>query len=390
MSRRQSFFRTFFMHEASGAILLMVASAGAMLCANLPGDAGAGYNRLIHAVTGPPLNPALGPMTVHLWINDGLMALFFLLVGLEIKREWLAGALSNWSQRRLPMIAALAGMICPALLYLAVAGGDPALVSGWAIPAATDIAFAIGVLSLLGDRVPGSLKLLLTAIAIVDDMGAVAIIALAYTQDLAIVWLLAAVAILAAMMVFNRLGVRVLAPYLLGFALLWYAMLMSGIHATVAGVLAATAIPIGKGDGVDSPLRRLEHALHPWTAYCIIPLFGFANAGLHIDAAMLASLLSPLPIGIALGLFVGKQIGIFGGIWAAARISLVQCPAEASWAQVHGMAVLCGIGFTMSIFIGGLAFADSPMLVEQAKGGVLLGTLISALTGYVLLRRSAS
>lgn len=390
MDRRpRSALRDFVSSEAGGALLLMAAAALALLLANLPGGAHV-YHALIHAVVGPELSPALGPMTVHLWINDGLMALFFLLVGLEIKREMVDGGLSTWERRRLPFVAAAAGMVVPAIVYLAVVAGRPELASGWAVPAATDIAFAIGVLALLGPRAPASLKLLLTAIAIVDDLGAVAIIALAYNHGIHLGALAVAGGVLLAMAGLNRSGVKALPPYLLGFVALWYFTLLSGVHATVAGVLAAMTVPVrrtpGAPDAADSPLHRLEHAVHPWSAYLIVPLFGFANAGLTIDRAALSALLSPLPIAVAAGLFIGKQIGIFGGIWTAHWLGVAKRPGGVSWLQLYGMALLCGIGFTMSLFLGALAFPASPALVEQAKIGILAGSLLSAMAGYLLLR----
>lgn len=390
MDRRpRSALRDFVSSEAGGALLLMAAAALALLLANLPGGAHV-YHALIHAVVGPELSPALGPMTVHLWINDGLMALFFLLVGLEIKREMVDGGLSTWERRRLPFVAAAAGMVVPAIVYLAVVAGRPELASGWAVPAATDIAFAIGVLALLGPRAPASLKLLLTAIAIVDDLGAVAIIALAYNHGIHLGALAVAGGVLLAMAGLNRSGVKALPPYLLGFVALWYFTLLSGVHATVAGVLAAMTVPVrrtpGAPDAADSPLHRLEHAVHPWSAYLIVPLFGFANAGLTIDRAALSALLSPLPVAVAAGLFIGKQIGIFGGIWTAHRLGVAKRPGGVSWLQLYGMALLCGIGFTMSLFLGALAFPASPALVEQAKLGILAGSLLSAMAGYLLLR----
>lgn len=391
--RNPSTLRTFLTGEAGGGFLLMAAAALAMLLANLPGDASHLYHDLVHAVTGPTLTRGLGPMTVHLWINDGLMAIFFLVVGLEIKREFLDGGLSTWERRRLPILAAGAGMVVPAIVYLTLTSGHPGLGNGWAIPAATDIAFAIGVLALLGDRAPASLKLFLTTVAIVDDMGAVAIIALFYAQGLDLAPLGGAMAVLAVMVGLNRAGVKALAPYMIGFGLLWYLMLLSGVHATVAGVLAAMTIPIrctpGAPDAVDSPLHRLEHKLHPWSAFLIVPLFGFANAGLTLNGAVFASLLAPLPLGVALGLFVGKQAGVFGSVWIAARLGFAQPPAGAGWAQIYGMAMLCGIGFTMSLFIGGLAFPGNAMLAEEAKGGILMGSLASALAGYAILRWAA-
>jgi Na+:H+ antiporter, NhaA family len=379
--------RAFLASEAAGGILLMAAAALAMLVANsfLAVD----YFHFVHAVTGPELTPKLGPMTVHLWINDGLMAVFFLLVGLEIKREFVDGHLSTWADRRLPVIAAAAGMIVPAAIYLMVAGGDPALVRGWAIPAATDIAFAIGVLAILGSRAPASLKLFLTTVAIVDDMGAVAIIALFYTAELNITALVAAALIWLAMMALNRFKVNALWPYLILAALLWYATLLSGVHATIAGVMAAFAIPfrrtVGAPDAEDSALHRLEHALARPVAFLVVPLFGFANAGVSLEGVSLAALVAPLPLGIALGLFLGKQLGIFGSVWAAVKLGVAVRPKDASWAQVYGVSLLCGIGFTMSLFIGGLAFTDVAQ-GDAVKIGVLMGSLLSAIAGYLVLR----
>jgi Na+:H+ antiporter, NhaA family len=378
--------REFLASEAAGGILLMAAAALAMIVANsaFAGD----YFHFIHAVTGPELTPKLGPMTVHLWINDGLMAIFFLLVGLEIKREFVDGHLATWADRRLPIIAAAAGMLVPAIIYLGVAGGDPALVRGWAIPAATDIAFAIGVLALLGSRAPASLKLFLTTVAIVDDMGAVAIIALFYTAKLNLTALAAAAVIWITMIALNRLRVIALWPYLLLASLLWYATLLSGVHATIAGVMAAFAIPfrrtLATPDAQDSPLHRLEHSLAKPVAFLIVPLFGFANAGVSLEGVGIAQVLAPLPLGIALGLFVGKQFAIFSSVWAATKLGFAVRPKDASWTQVYGVALLCGIGFTMSLFIGGLAFTDAAQ-GDAVKIGVLMGSLLSAIVGALVL-----
>jgi NhaA family Na+:H+ antiporter len=389
-SSGRSALREFLASEAAGGILLMVAAALAMLVANTA--FAEDYFHLIHAVVGPELTPKLGPMTVHLWINDGLMAIFFLLVGLEIKREFVDGHLATWSDRRLPVISAAAGMIVPAAIYLGFAGSDPQLVRGWAIPAATDIAFAIGVLALLGSRAPASLKLFLTTVAIVDDMGAVAIIALFYTAELNLTALLAALVLWLAMLALNRFKVNALWPYLILAALLWYATLLSGVHATIAGVLAAFAIPfrrtLAAPDAEDSALHRLEHALAKPVAFAIVPIFGFANAGVSLDEVTLASLMAPLPLGIALGLFVGKQLGIFGSVWLAVKLGIAIRPKDANWTQVYGVALLCGIGFTMSLFIGGLAFTD-PAQGDAVKIGVLMGSLLSAICGYALLRFAA-
>lgn len=385
----ESALRDFLRSEAAGGIILIAAAALAMLCANLPGVAET-YFHLLHLEAGPAIAPGHGPMTVHLWINDGLMAAFFLLVGLEIKREFIDGRLASWERRRLPIVAAVAGMAVPALVYLAVTGGSADLANGWAIPAATDIAFAIGVLALLGTRAPAALKLFLTTVAIVDDMGAVAIIALAYTAHINTLALGGAAAVLAVMYVLNRSQVVKLWPYLLLALLLWYLVFLSGIHATIAGVAAAMMIPIVKSPGLPddktSPLHRLEHGLHPWSAYLIVPLFGFANAGVSLAGLSPSVLFAPLPLAIMLGLFLGKQIGIFGGIWIAVRTRFAQPPGRTSWTQIYGMSLLAGIGFTMSLFIGGLAFPGRPELADQVKIGVLAGSILSAVIGYLVLR----
>jgi NhaA family Na+:H+ antiporter len=368
----------FLRSEAAGGVLLVGAAAAALTVANSP--LAPAYQALLHR--------ELGPLTVLHWINDALMALFFLLVGLEIKREFLDGRLATWERRRLPLIAAAAGMAVPALIYLFVAGGESGLARGWAIPAATDIAFAIGVLALLGKRAPTSLKLFLTTVAIADDLGAVAIIAIAYTASLDLLALAAAGLILLALYGLGKAGVRSLAIFLTGAVLLWVAVLQSGVHPTVAGVLAAATVPLvrtpGAPDAAHSPLHRLEHGLAPWVAYLILPLFGFANAGIALDGA--ASLLAPLPLAIAAGLFLGKQIGIFGGVAAAVRLGIAAPLRGATWLQLWGVAMLGGIGFTMSLFIGTLAFPNDPVLVEEAKFGVLAGSFLSAVAGLALLR----
>jgi NhaA family Na+:H+ antiporter len=381
MTRRGpiSTLRGFLDSEAAGGIALIVAAALALAIANSPW-AGAYHGRL-HAM--------LGPLSLLDWINDGLMPIFFLLVGLEIKREFVDGHLASWADRGLPLIAAASGMIVPAAIYLIVAGDEPALRIGWAIPAATDIAFAIGVLALLGSRVPTSLKLLLTTIAIADDMGAVAIIALAYSHGIDLVALAAAALILLLMLGLNWRGEGRLWPYLPFAIALWLAVLLSGVHATIAGVLAALAIPArhphGATEHEHSPLHRLEQALQPWVAFVVVPLFGFANAGVTLAGLGPETLGGRLPLAIAAGLFFGKQIGIFGGIRIAVAMGIGRRPGGASWRQVYGMALLCGIGFTMSLFIGGLAFGD-PTHADAVKIGVLGGSVISALAGYLLLR----
>jgi NhaA family Na+:H+ antiporter len=380
--------RRFLRSEAAGGIVLMIAAAAALIVANSPW--GEAYRHLLHGETGPTLSEKLGPMTLHLWINDLLMAVFFLLVGLEIKRELVDGRLSTWDQRRLPVVAAAVGMIVPALVYLWLTTGDPALTRGWAIPAATDIAFAIGVLALLGSRAPTSLKLFLTTVAIADDMGAVAIIALAYTDSLNSLALGAAAALLLGMYFLNKSGVLKLWPYLIASAALWYAVLLSGVHATVAGVLAAMMIPIirtpGRPDSPDSPLHRLEHSITPWVAFAIVPIFGFANAGVDLAGIGLDEVFAPLPLGIAAGLFFGKQVGIFGAVWLCVRFGFARKLRGATWLQIYAVAALCGIGFTMSLFIGALAFPGDAELIEEAKIGVLLGSVASAIAGYLILR----
>ena len=391
-ARTESALRDFIRSEAAGGIFLIVAAAAALVAANVAG-ASRLYFDTLHLAVGPDLG-SHGPMTIHLWINDGLMAIFFLLVGLEIKREFVDGRLASWERRRLPIIAAAAGMVVPALVYLAITGGDPGLSRGWAIPAATDIAFAIGVLALLGSRAPASLKLFLTTVAIVDDMGAVAIIALAYTDHLNTLALGGAAVVLAAMYVLNRSGVTRLGIYLPLALALWVLVFLSGVHATIAGVAAAMMIPIvrspGLPDDVTSPLHRLEHALHPWSAYLIVPLFGFANAGVSLAGLSPAVLLAPLPLAIVMGLFLGKQIGICGSIWLAAKTGFASRPGNAGWAEIYGMSLLAGIGFTMSLFIGGLAFPNRPDLADAVKIGVLAGSLLSAVAGYLVLRLASA
>jgi Na+:H+ antiporter, NhaA family len=377
LRKPRSAMRSFLASEASGGILLIAAAALAMALANSP--AAATYFRVLSIYA--------GPLSVLHWINDGLMAAFFFLVGLEIKREFADGNLSTWADRRLPIIAAAGGMVVPALIYLYVTGGAPELMRGWAIPAATDIAFALGVLALLGSRAPASLKLFLTAVAVVDDIGAVAIIALAYTDTVNGVALASAALILTLMIGMNRAGETRLAPFVALAAALWVATLLSGVHATVAGVLAALTIPVvgspGTPDSVASPLHRLEHAIQPWVAYLIIPLFGFANAGVALGGFTWAAVTAPLPLGIALALFVGKQIGIFGSIRLALALGLARRPRGSSWLQLYGIALLCGIGFTMSLFIGGLAFED-PASLAAVKVGVLGASIISAVIGYLV------
>ena len=382
--------RDFLTSEASGGVLLILAATIAMIIANSPLHNW--YHDLFHAEL--PWTPIAKLNTLHLWINDGLMAIFFLFVGLEIKREFKDGRLATWERRRLPILAAAAGMICPAIIFLFVTRELPQYENGWAIPAATDIAFAIGVLALLGKRAPASLKLFLVTVAIVDDMGAVAIIALAYTAKLYTFPMMLSIVTLGVMYACNKGGVRSLWVYMILAVLLWFFVLSSGVHATVAGVLAAMMVPIiqtpGAPDSKTSPLHIAEHAIQPWSTFLIIPIFGFANAGVNLAGMGINEVFAPLPLGIAAGLFFGKQVGIFGSVWLAVKFGIAEKLGGASWRQIYGVALLCGIGFTMSLFIGELAFPGpsetAQLLREEAKIGILMGSIMSALVGYLLLR----
>jgi NhaA family Na+:H+ antiporter len=369
--------------EKLAGLVLIAAAAAALIAAN--SGLSHAYHAILETEIGPPM-PRFGVLDVHHWIADGLMAIFFLLVGLEVKREWYDGRLSTPAERRLPFVAAGAGMAVPALIYLVVTGFDPSLIRGWAIPSATDIAFAIGVLALLGSRANPTVKLLLVTIAIVDDVGAVMIIALVYTASLDGAAIGLSLVILAVMAALNLFGIRRLWPYMLCFALLWYAMLASGIHATIAGVLAAFTVPIGRGED-HSPLKRLEHGIHPWVMFGVMPLFGLASAGVEVTSV--DALFQPLPLAIIAGLFLGKQIGVFGAVWLCDRTGLAPRPAHTRWAELYGASVLCGIGFTMSLFIAVLAFPTAPEEVEAAKLGILAGSLLSALLGFAVLRAVA-
>ncbi|MBU1378839.1 MAG: Na+/H+ antiporter NhaA [Alphaproteobacteria bacterium] len=376
--RPKSVLREFLDSEAAGGILLMAAAALALFVANSP--LAEPYFQLLHT--------PLGGLDVLHWINDGLMALFFLFVGLEIKREVLDGQLSTWANRALPGIAAAGGVVVPGLIYAALNWGHIDTLRGWAIPTATDIAFALGVLSLLGSRVPTSLKVFLATLAIVDDLAAVLVIAVFYTAELNLAALGGAGVATLLLVGLNRLKIARLAPYLVLGAALWWLVLLSGIHATVAGVVLALTIPLRRSkaapDDMTSPLHRLEHGLSPWVAFLIVPVFGFANAGVSFAGMSAGVLLEPVTLGVALGLFIGKQVGVFGAAALAIKLRLANLPVAASWPQLYGVALLCGIGFTMSLFIGLLAFPD-PALQDEVKVGVLVGSLVSALCGAALL-----
>lgn len=380
-----SVFREFLDGEAAGGIILIAAAAFALIVANSP--LAETYFAALHAY--------LGPLSVLHWVNDALMAVFFLLVGLEIKREMLDGQLSTWPRRMLPGIAAAGGMVVPALVYIAINRDNAEALPGWAIPTATDIAFALGVLSLLGNRVPASLKVFLTALAIIDDLGAVIIIALFYTSGLSLAYLAAALAVIVVLIVLNRMGVLSLAPYLVLGAVLWVLVLKSGVHATLAGVALALTIPLRVTPGIahdleHSPLHRLEHALHRFVPLIIIPIFGFANAGVSLAGFTPATLVEPLTLGVAAGLVVGKLVGVLGASALAIKLGLADLPMRAGWMQMTGIALLCGIGFTMSLFIGLLAFADNPALQDAVKVGILAGSLVAALAGAALLLAAPS
>ena len=373
-------FKALFKADAFEGILLIAIAAIAMVIAN-SGVSGA-YFGLFNGYLWPKETFYLN--TLHLWINDGLMVIFFFVVGLEVKRELISGNLSDPKQRTLPIMAAAAGMAAPVLVFLFVTGGEPDLRAGMAIPAATDIAFAMGVIGLLGTRVPSSLRLFLLTVAIVDDIGAVAIIAIFYSEPY-MPWLVASVLVLGLMFGMNRFGVDRIWPYMLLTVVLWYCVLNSGVHATIAGVLAAFTIPMRRKDG-DSMLEDVEHALVPWSAYIVVPIFGFANAGVDITDLGLDALLDPLPLAVAAGLVAGKQLGIFATVFGAVKLGIVDMPKGCSWPEVWGVSILCGIGFTMSLFIGELAFPGSALLRDEAKIGILLGSLVSAIMGYVVLR----
>ena len=370
--------------EAASGIILVICAALAMTIANSP--LAAHYEALFDM----PMRVQLGELAIAkpllLWINDGLMAIFFLLVGLEIKREVLEGELAGRDRALLPCIAALGGMIVPAVIYAALNWHDPARLRGWAIPTATDIAFALGVLALLGKRVPVALKVFLTALAIIDDLGAIVIIAVFYSYGLSLDALVLAGLALSVLYLLNVMQVMRVSAYVLVGVALWVFVLKSGVHATLSGVALALAIPLhNPRDAAHSPLIAMEHNLHHWVAYGILPLFAFANAGVSLSGFTFASFVGPLPLGIALGLFIGKQCGVFGATWLAVKCGLSPMPEGTGWRHIYGVSLLAGIGFTMSLFIGTLAFesADEAALVRI---GVIGGSLISALAGYVILR----
>jgi len=379
----RSLFTRFFQLEAASGLLLIAAAILALVINNSP------LSYLYNGLLDVPVAVKVGALEIAkpllLWINDGLMALFFLLIGLEVKREVVDGQLSKPSQVILPATAAVGGMVVPALVYWFINRDDPAAVAGWAIPTATDIAFALGVLALLGKRVPVSLKLFLMTLAIIDDLGAIIVIALFYSGTLSSVSLLLAGACLVALLAMNRLGVVKLGPYLIIGLVLWVCVLKSGVHATLAGVALALCIPLRTRNAETSPLLSLEHALHPWVAYAILPLFAFANAGVSLAGMNLESFTHPVPLGIAVGLLLGKTVGVFGLTWVAIKLRMAALPAGANWAQLLGVAILCGIGFTMSLFVGSLAFVPgSSDYAGMDRMGILTGSFFAAVIGYAV------
>jgi NhaA family Na+:H+ antiporter len=374
--------KEFLQLESAGGIVLLGAALLALIVTN------SALGPLYKIFLTLPVEIRIGPLQIAkpmlLWINDGLMAVFFLLVGLEIKRELLEGELAGFGQALLPAIAAIGGMAVPAAIYAAATFSNGDAMHGWAIPSATDIAFALGVLSLLGNRVPVGLKVFLLAVAIFDDLGAIVIIAIFYTSQLSLTSLVLAVIVLAVMFALNRAGVARIAPYALLGIVLWVCVLKSGVHATLAGVAIGLAIPLRDRDG-GSPLREMEHMLHPWVAFLVTPLFGFANAGVPLTGVGLASLFEGVGLGIAAGLFIGKQVGVFLTVFLCVKLRLAQLPEGATWLSIYGVALLAGIGFTMSLFIGTLAWEHTDY-AAPLRLGVLGGSLLSGIAGYFVLR----
>jgi NhaA family Na+:H+ antiporter len=372
--------------ETSGGIILMIAAVLAMIIANSP------LATAYDAILGTYIKVSIGSFEIAkpaiLWINDGLMAIFFFLVGLEIKREVLAGELSSFDKAILPIMAAIGGMAVPGLIYAIINWGTPENLNGWAIPTATDIAFALGILALIGSRAPVALKIFLLAIAIIDDLGAIVIIAVFYTSQLSINALTISILGFAVAIVLNRMGIQRTAPYLLVGIVMWVFVLKSGVHATLAGVLIALTIPLKSKNEDEALLYKMEHGLHPWVAFLILPIFAFANAGVNFTGIGIDDLLQPLTLGIAVGLFLGKQIGVFLATWIGVKSGIARLPENVTWRHVYGVACLTGVGFTMSLFIGSLAF-DAADEMNAVRLGVVLGSVLSGLFGFVLLKSAA-
>ena len=372
--------------ETSGGIILMIAAVFAMIIANTP------LATVYDTILGTYINVGIGSFEIAkpaiLWINDGLMAIFFFLVGLEIKREVLVGELSSFDKAILPIMAAIGGMAVPGLIFAIINWGTPENLNGWAIPTATDIAFALGILALIGSRAPVALKIFLLAIAIIDDLGAIVIIAVFYTSELSTHALTISMLGFAAAVALNRMGVQRTAPYLFVGVVMWVFVLKSGVHATLAGVLIALTIPLKPKEGDEALLYKMEHGLHPWVAFLILPVFAFANAGVNFTGIGIDDLLQPLTLGIAVGLFLGKQIGVFLATWIGVKSGIARLPENVTWRHVYGVACLTGVGFTMSLFIGSLAF-EAPDEMNAVRLGVVLGSVLSGLFGYVLLKSAS-
>ncbi|RMH17564.1 MAG: Na+/H+ antiporter NhaA [Gammaproteobacteria bacterium] len=384
-SRKAAFLIDFFQKEYAGGVVLMISALLALVCANSP------LQTYYSLFLDSPVELRIGALEIAkpllLWINDGLMAIFFFLVGLELKRELLEGALSRREDIILPGIGAIGGMVVPALIYVSFNLHSGAL-SGWAIPAATDIAFALGVLTLLGSRVPVSIKVFLTSLAVFDDIGAIVVIALFYTSHISMTALVVVLVCILVLIILNRMNVDTMSPYVFIGIIMWTAMLKSGVHATLAGIILAMFVPIRSFKKPDySPLKSLEHDLHPVVAFLVLPLFGFANSGINFSGVGMEQVLHPVPLGISLGLLLGKPIGIFGICWLAVRLKLTRLPLEISWKNLFGTAILCGIGFTMSLFIGSLAFEQSgDNLLFDERLGIIIGSLFSGIVGFLILR----
>ncbi len=376
-------FKWFFKLEAASGLVLLISAILALIISN--SDLSSLYFETLNKYLFIGINNFGLKLSVLHWINDALMAIFFFFVTLEIKREFLQGELSNIKQALLPIIAAVGGMVVPALFYVVINFGDPETINGWAIPSATDIAFSLGVLSLLGKRVPLSLKVFLTALAIIDDLGAILIIALFYSGDLNIMYLSLMLVAFIILLVINKFNIKVFFPYLLIGLLLWDFTHNSGIHATIAGVLLAMTIPHRKKEKDFSLLIKIEHAISPYVAFGIMPLFAFANAGVSLEGLSLSSLLDKVPLGIVLGLFVGKQLGVFVFSYVSIKLKIAQMPGNSSWYNFYGVGILTGIGFTMSLFVGNLAFVENAQYMDGVKIGVLTGSLLSTLAGYFLI-----
>ncbi len=388
MKSQRTFIQNFFAMESAGGILLMLAAILAMICANT--GLSSYYELILSTIVEVRVAEFGIEKPLLLWINDGLMAVFFFLVGLELKREWVEGELANKSNLVLPAAGAIGGMFIPALIYVMFNYNDPIAMKGWAIPAATDIAFALGVLTLLGSKVPTSLKVFLTSLAILDDIGAIVIIAIFYTSNISFVGLIVALTCLPLLYYFNRKQTESISPFLLLGIIMWVALLKSGVHATLAGVILAMFIPLRvKGDSQQSPLKNLEHDLHSVVAYFVLPVFAFANAGISVLGLSQEQLLHDVPVGIAMGLFIGKPLGIFGLCWLVIKLGWANLPNQMKMPHLFATSALCGIGFTMSLFIGSLAFEETGVnLLFDERLGIMVGSLLSGIFGFLILKKS--